>query len=76
MAPVLNVKGQTVKMSFLDLFAPSRPSRRGTGTPRLERKKVSKTLIKYLTLPVHPLYLCAVSILDLDAFPDSRAAKN
>lgn len=63
MAPLVNVKGQTVKMSFLDLFAPSRPSRRSTGTPRLERKKVSKTLIKHLTLPVHLLSLYTVSML-------------
>ena len=51
MAPFLNAKGQPVKMSFFDLFGPTTPSRSGKGIPRGEKKKVSKALTMYLTLP-------------------------
>ena len=42
--PLLNAKGQPVKVNFLDIFMPA-PYRSGKGGPRQDKKTVSETLI-------------------------------
>ena len=54
MTPLFDANGQPVKLSFFDLFLHSTTSRSGKGTPGIERKKVSKTLILHPTLPLYP----------------------
>lgn len=57
MGPLLNAKGQPVKISFFDLFGPNKASRSGEACSLLQRGKVSISLIIHRTLPVYSVFI-------------------